>query len=57
MLEARDSAHTIKMIAMLLNVVHRQVHKNIYITKKSDELHNHFTVKTTIGQAIPPFFS
>ena len=53
MLEARDSAHTINMIGMLLErCVPSSPQENI--TKKSNELHNHFILKISIGQAIPP---
>ena len=36
----------IKMIVILLNVVRRQVRKNV--TKESDGLHNHSTLLTTV---------
>ena len=38
--------NTIKMIGILLNLVHFQVHKNIIITKESDGFHNHYTQLT-----------
>jgi len=38
-----------KMIKMLFNVVHRQVHKNQeHITKESNGLHNHSTLITMV---------
>lgn len=53
MLEAPDSAHTIKMIGMLLErCASSSPQQNI--TKKSNELHNHFVLKILIEQAIPP---
>lgn len=53
MLEAPDSAHTIEMIGMLLQrCAPSSPQENI--TNKSNELHNHFTLKILIGQAIPP---
>ena len=40
-----------KMIKMLLNVVHRQVHKNQeHITKESNGLHNHSTLITMVKE-------
>lgn len=52
MLEAPDlTAHTIKMIGMLLQrYAPSSPQENI--TKKSNELHNHFTLSP--GQAFPP---
>ena len=53
MLKAPDSAHTIKMIGMLLErCASSSPQQNI--TKKSNELHNHFILKILIEQAIPP---
>ena len=40
-------ANTIKMIGMLLNVVHLQVHKNI-LKKEYDGFHNHSTQLTMV---------
>lgn len=52
-LEAPDSAHTIKMIGMLLErCAPSSPQQNI--TKKSNELHHHFVLKILIEQAIPP---
>ena len=40
-----------KMIKMLLNVVHRQVHKNQeHITKESNGLHNRSTLITMVKE-------
>ena len=47
------SAYTIKMIGMLLErCAPSSPQENI--TKKFNELHNHFTLKILIGQAILP---
>ena len=41
----------IKIIGILLNIVHRQVHKNImHVTTESDRLHNHSTLLTIQNQ-------
>ena len=53
MLEAPDSAHTIKMIGMLLERCEPSSPQE-NITKKSNELHNHFILKILIEMASPP---